>query len=100
MRKPIHIICVQGLSNGQVIDMAGPMTDDFTGEPIPSVKPKVMPVPPSAQSVIDAKNVAKAEGKRKLLQSVGILPVAIPQAPKAGTPRLRITLKRSDWRRI
>jgi hypothetical protein len=99
MRKPIHIICVQGLSNGQVIDMAGPMTDDFTGEAIAPVT-KAMPVPPSAQSVIDAKNVAKAEANHRLLQSVGILPVAMPQAPKAQGPRLRITLQRKEWRRI
>ena len=98
--KPIHIICVQGLSDGRV--MVEPMADDFTGEPIASMAPKAIPVPPSAQSVIDAKNVAKAEGKRQLLQSVGILSERqVPKAVAAPTPtRLMIVVEPKKWRRI
>jgi hypothetical protein len=98
VHKPIVILKVESMSTGMPIDMNGPMTDDFTGEPITPVT-KAMPVPPSAQSVIDQRNRAKAKASHKLLQSMGILPR--PQtAQVTQSPRLVIKLKPKDWRRI
>ena len=101
--KPIPILRVESMSTGQPIYMGEAMTDDFTGELIMPVmaqsEPKALP---SAQSILNAQNVAKVNKATSLLQSVGIISVpAGVHAATVATPRpLHLTLKRSDWRRI
>jgi hypothetical protein len=109
-RKPIVILGVEGLSDGRPIDMDGPQTDDFTQEPIPRVWPDARPKAPlpSAQEIINARNVAKRKANEAMLVAVGILkPKATPKAPVApahGAQRplrvVRVVLKCRDWRRI
>lgn len=75
-----HIKRIESMSTGQEYrPPQAPMFDELgTGEEIKPVMAKLGPnkVLPSAQELRDMDNRAKREGKRKLLQTVGILPKA------------------------
>ena len=101
---------VEAMSTGLPVYADDPMVDDFSGEPLQRLRPPAEPKAiPSADVVLRKAREAKGQEARAILTAAGIaVPAGLhssaasePAGPRRDTQtRLRISLKRKDWRRI